>query len=151
MITILAVSDGYDHFREPIEEYLKRLGSDARVERVRPERKRTDPAGILAAETGRILEYLAKNPRLVPILLDERGKTETTVTLAARLARWRGESVKPCFIVGGAYGVDRAKFPDAPMLRLSDLVLPHSLALLVLLEQIYRCREIERGSGYHHA
>lgn len=151
MITILAVTDGYDHFDTPIREYMRRLGADAQVATVRPERKRTDPAGIVAAETERIMEFFAKNPRLTPVLLDERGKTESTVGLAKRLADWRNASVKPCFIIGGAYGVERTKLGESACLRLSDLVMPHSLALLVLLEQVYRCREIERGSGYHHA
>jgi 23S rRNA pseudoU1915 N3-methylase RlmH len=29
------------------------------------------------------------------------------------------------------------------------MILPHSLALMVILEQIYRCSEIEKWSGYH--
>ncbi|HRI35862.1 MAG TPA: 23S rRNA (pseudouridine(1915)-N(3))-methyltransferase RlmH [bacterium] len=150
MLTILIVSDGSDHFKGAIDEYIKRLGSDLRIETIRPERKRTDPSGIISAETDRIIEFLEKHPRLMPVLLDERGIPEHTRGLSARLVRWRVESVKPCFVIGGAYGVDRTRFPDCPVLRLSDLVMPHSLALLVLLEQLYRCREIDRGSGYHH-
>ncbi len=57
------------------------------------------------------------------------------------------------FIIGGSYGVDLEVFADIPHMtfRISDFIMPHSLALLILLEQIYRAYEIMKGSGYHHA
>jgi 23S rRNA (pseudouridine1915-N3)-methyltransferase len=57
------------------------------------------------------------------------------------------------FIIGGSYGVDidvLKVWRQILLLRLSHFVMPHGLALLVLIEQIYRAREIEKGSGYHH-
>ena len=57
------------------------------------------------------------------------------------------------FIIGGSYGIDLEVFADITheTLKISDFVMPHSLALLVLLEQIYRAHEILKGSGYHHS
>lgn len=65
----------------------------------------------------------------------------------------KNQSEDLIFIVGGSYGVDLELFGDIPhkTLRISDFVMPHSLALLVLLEQIYRAHEIMKGSGYHHS
>lgn len=57
------------------------------------------------------------------------------------------------FIIGGSYGVDLELMQELKprLLRVSDFVMPHSLALLVLIEQIYRAHEIMKGSGYHHS
>lgn len=57
------------------------------------------------------------------------------------------------FVIGGSYGIDLEVFSEVPhmKLRLSDFVMPHSLALLLLVEQIYRAYEIMKGSGYHHS
>ena len=57
------------------------------------------------------------------------------------------------FIIGGSYGLDLEIFSGImhKTMKISDFVMPHSLALLVLIEQIYRAHEIMKGSGYHHA
>lgn len=68
------------------------------------------------------------------------------------LEKSKNTSENMTFIIGGSYGVDLELFSGIPhtTLRLSDFVMPHSLALLVLIEQIYRAHEIMKGSGYHH-
>ena len=57
------------------------------------------------------------------------------------------------FIIGGSYGIDLEVFSQTPhtTMKLSDFVMPHSLALLVLIEQVYRAHEIMKGSSYHHS
>ena len=53
-----------------------------------------------------------------------------------------------CFVVGGAYGVD---LPDADhRLSLGPMTLPHQLARVVLLEQLFRAHKIIAGEPYHH-
>lgn len=87
------------------------------------------------------------------ILLDERGKSMKTIEFADMLEDAKNESQDLIFIIGGSYGVDLEVFSQIPhqTLKISDFVMPHSLALLVLLEQIYRANEIMKGSGYHHS
>ena len=53
-----------------------------------------------------------------------------------------------CFVVGGAFGIelDRADH----RLSLGALTLPHQLARVVLLEQLYRAHKIIAGEPYHH-
>ena len=65
----------------------------------------------------------------------------------------KNTSIDITFIVGGSYGIDLEVFADIPheTMRISEFVMPHSLALLVLVEQVYRAHEIMKGSGYHHA
>jgi 23S rRNA (pseudouridine1915-N3)-methyltransferase len=87
---------------------------------------------------------LPKNAYVVA--LDERGKDLTTEQFAKLLQR---ETV---FVIGGADGLDEGiKRQAALLLRLSALTLPHALAQVVLLEQIYRAATILTGHPYHRA
>lgn len=87
---------------------------------------------------------LPKKARLVA--LDERGRDLDTKAFSKLLLE---ETV---FLVGGPDGLpEDAKKAAALVLRLSSLTLPHALAQVVLLEQIYRAATILTGHPYHRA
>lgn len=150
MITILAVTDGFKHFGEAINEYGKRLGKNINLKPIKPI-SHTNPEYIKIKETLSIIEHLKKLKGKI-ILLDERGKSMNTMNFSEMLEDRRNQSEDVIFIIGGSYGVDLEIFQDTPheTMKISDFVMPHSLALLVLLEQIYRAEQITKGSGYHH-
>jgi 23S rRNA (pseudouridine1915-N3)-methyltransferase len=78
------------------------------------------------------------------VALDERGRDFTTVQFSTLL----GEET--AFIIGGADGLDDSVKEEARILmRLSSLTLPHALAQVVLLEQIYRAATLLTGHPYH--
>lgn len=80
------------------------------------------------------------------VALDERGQDLTTVQFAALLKK------ETAFVIGGADGLDAEVKANAFMqLRLSSLTLPHALAQVVLLEQIYRAATLLTGHPYHRA
>ena len=85
-------------------------------------------------------------------MLDERGERLTSPQWAELLRRMDTEARgRPCFLVGGAWGLDPTVRDRAcRILRLSDLTLPHELARVVLLEQLYRAECILRKVPYHH-
>ena len=84
------------------------------------------------------------------IALDERGKQLTTAELAGMLRGWRQEGRDVAFIVGGADGLDPGLKSNANMLlALSTLTLPHGLARLLLIEQLYRAVSLIQGHPYH--
>lgn len=151
MITILAVTDGFKHFGSAITEYGKRLGKTIELKPIKPI-SHTNPEYIRIKETLMLGEHLQKM-RGTTILLDERGEAYTTRKFTEKIedARMQGDHL--IFVIGGSYGVNREIFGKIPhkTLRISDFVMPHSLALLVLMEQIYRAHEILKGSSYHHA
>jgi 23S rRNA (pseudouridine1915-N3)-methyltransferase len=86
-------------------------------------------------------------PRKVrTVALDERGKDLTTVQFAELL------KAETAFVIGGADGLDPGVKKDAfLLLRLSSLTLPHALAQVVLLEQIYRAATLLTGHPYHRS
>lgn len=95
-----------------------------------------------------ILAALA--PRDMPICLDEHGEALTSRAFS-RLLETVSADARPCFIVGGAYGLDPAVLSAARrVIALGPLTLPHELARVVLLEQLYRAEAITRGVPYHH-
>jgi 23S rRNA (pseudouridine1915-N3)-methyltransferase len=78
------------------------------------------------------------------IALDERGKDLTTVQFAELL------KTEAAFVIGGPDGLDDAVKKNAKLLlRLSSLTLPHALAQVVLMEQIYRAATLLTGHPYH--
>ncbi len=91
-------------------------------------------------------------PLDMAVVLDEKGRELTSRQLAAKLRFWTEDpNRRPCFIVGGPFGLsdevrDRAHFS----LSLSRLTLPHELARVMLLEQLYRAASINKGLPYHH-
>jgi 23S rRNA (pseudouridine1915-N3)-methyltransferase len=80
------------------------------------------------------------------VALDERGKEMTTPQFAELLKR------ETTFVIGGPDGLEESVKKDAALLlRLSSLTLPHALAQVVLLEQIYRAATLLTGHPYHRA
>ena len=93
-------------------------------------------------ETERVRAALPKKFHV--IALDERGRELTTAQFAPLLNR------ESAFVIGGADGLDAEVRKSASLLlRLSALTLPHALAQLVLIEQIYRAATLLTGHPYH--
>ena len=91
--------------------------------------------------------------KAITIILDERGESLDSTTLANRLGRWRDDG-RPAavFIIGGDDGLAPA-LRDKANLRLSfgSATWPHQLVRIMLLEQIYRAISILSGHPYHRA
>lgn len=85
------------------------------------------------------------------VLLDERGKTLSSPTLAETLEAKLDQSQKVLLIIGGAFGVtDELRTKAQLVWSLSPLVFPHQLVRLILTEQLYRAQQITHGGSYHH-
>lgn len=110
----------------------------------------TPPAEKNKKEGEGILAKLKKDD--VPIILDEHGDKMTSRELAKQVRRWTdAPNRRPVFIIGGPFGLsDEVKAAAKGAIRLSDMTLPHELARLVLLEQLYRAGTILRNMPYHH-
>ena len=74
----------------------------------------------------------------------------STQQLSTQLANWRQEGVDIAFLIGGADGLDTSIKENAQALwRLSSLTLPHAMARVLLVEQLYRAWTILQGHPYH--
>lgn len=84
------------------------------------------------------------------VALDEHGEPWSTAQLAARLRGWSNGGRAVAFVLGSADGLAPAVKRDADaLLALSALTLPHGLARVVLVEQIYRAASLLQGHPYH--
>lgn len=152
--TIVAVGRLRGWTADGAEDYLKRLRRYYAVEVIEiPEEdlNRATLAEVLAAEAERLLKRLPVGA--YTIALDrERGKKGSSEDLAERLDRI-GLSGKShvAFVVGGPLGLSRAVLDRADaLISFGPITLPHALARVVLLEQLYRAAKIERGEKYHY-
>ncbi len=86
------------------------------------------------------------------ILFDEHGKEMTSRQLSDFIVRKAVELPRNMiFIIGGPYGFGPKMHVRADMkLSMSQMTLPHELARLFAVEQLYRAGTISRGEPYHH-
>lgn len=133
-----------EYAKAGIEEYRRRLTRYTQVELLHgKERGR--------AENGRQLLKLSESAS-IRIVLDERGQDLTTSQLVQRINAWEqdGTVKSAALLIGGADGhADDVRAAAAEVWRLSALTLQHELALLVLLEAVYRAYTVKRGEPYH--
>ncbi len=111
-------------------------------------RSDADAAEARRIEGAGIRKAVPEHARL--IVLTRNGTTLTSEQLADRLDRWQTDARETVLTIGGAHGLDGTILgaADEP-LSLSSLTLPHELARLVLLEQLYRACTILRNEPYH--
>jgi 23S rRNA (pseudouridine1915-N3)-methyltransferase len=133
------------------DDYAKRFPPELRVEL---KTVKTEPRGsktletLYAAERQRIEAAIPKGTRIVA--LDERGTSLTTAALATRLKGWQLASDDVALVIGGPDGLDPAFRAAAhERIRLSDLTLPHAMARVLLIEQLYRAWSINANHPYH--
>lgn len=140
------------HFAQASRFYLEALGRycPVEVETARDAQSLGNLQARLRKEGQGVLSALS--PRDMVVGLDERGRAYASRDFAARLARWfEDPGRQACFVVGGPFGfapevTDRFQ----ERLSLGPATLPHELARVVLLEQLYRAATILAGHPYHH-
>lgn len=133
--------EGCAFYAERLQTYTKLELSELR------EAKSRDAAQVRSLESD-TLKCAAKGHLIV---LDETGKTFTSEGLAKHITALENRSIGLIsLLIGGAEGHSEGlKKEAAELWRLSDLTLPHDLARLVLLEQLYRAETIRAGHPYH--
>ena len=156
MVEILIICVGKNkekYYQEAAAEYIKRLSALCRVCVIEiPEYKlKSDPFDreielALIDEGIRIKKYLKKEQHIISLCIE--GEKFSSSAFAHELSSLllSGKS-KLAFIIGGSFGLsDEIKRCSDIRLSLSDMTLPHHLARVVLLEQIYRAFSIIEGS-----
>ncbi len=101
-------------------------------------------------ETKALLNIIKASDFLV--LLDEKGKEFTSIEFSNQMKKFMNTiNSNLVFITGDAYGFDKVIYDRANLkISLSKLTLPHQMARLLLIEQLYRAMTIIRNEPYHH-
>jgi 23S rRNA (pseudouridine1915-N3)-methyltransferase len=114
-------------------ELREETGRDAAVVR------RREGERLLAAAVGCTL-----------VVCDERGESLTSTEFADCMQAWRDAARDVALVVGGAHGLSaEVRHAAARQVALAAWTLPHELARLVLVEQLYRAGTIVRREPYH--
>ena len=133
-------------------DYAKRFPPELRLElkaiKTEPRSGGKTTEQIMTAERQRIEAAIPSGTHVVA--LDERGSALTTAALAAKLSQWQGQGGDVALLIGGPDGLHPALRQAAhERIRLSDLTLPHAMARVLLVEQLYRAWSINAGHPYH--
>lgn len=136
-IKILSVGRFKENWLEnAIEIYSQRLKNKMQID------------WSLAKDDKQLLQWLLNEPNVV--CLDPEGVMQTSEEFSLFLFKHleKGGS-RLTFVIGGAEGLPKQVKTVYPMISLSRLTFTHQMARLLLVEQLYRATEIQKGSDYH--
>jgi 23S rRNA (pseudouridine1915-N3)-methyltransferase len=133
-ISVIAVGRLRPPFVDDMAHYHKLLAGLSRVEVTEVREDERVPARV--------------PQRAYVVLLSGDGKAYDSVEFSHWLERRRQEGRDLCFVIGGPKGIDLDACDER--LSLGPMTLPHQLARVVLLEQLYRAHKILAREPYHY-
>lgn len=136
-------------------EYIKRIKryADLELTELKDERAAdslspAQEAQVMKKEGERILAAIRPDERVIALAIE--GRQPDTIALSKKIRSSALSSQKLCFVIGGSLGLsNEVKTRADELMSLSLLTLPHRLARIVLLEQIYRSLTIINNKTYH--
>lgn len=144
------------YYRDAADEYLKRLSRFGGVEETEipdlPEPGKPSPAQeaeVRQKEGERLLKQLRPNDFVIALCID--GKAFDSEGFSKQMAAWAAQARgRMVLVIGGSLGLSAEVVRRAQArISLSALTLPHQLARVVLLEQLYRAEKIANNERYH--
>jgi 23S rRNA (pseudouridine1915-N3)-methyltransferase len=133
-ISVIAVGRLRPPFQDDVEHYRKLLAGLARVELIE------------VREDEKVPPRIPERAHLV--LLASNGRELDSIELSRWLEQRRQDGRHLCFVIGGPRGLDLDSCDTR--LSLGRITLPHQLARVVLLEQLYRAHKILAREPYHY-
>lgn len=155
-VTVICVGKLKESYlREGCSEYLKRLSAFSKVQviEVAEERASDNPSdneikNILGKEGKRIIAKIPKGSFVIPMCIE--GREFSSPDFSAELEKISLNYSAVTFVIGGSFGLSaEVKKLGKIQLSFGKITLPHQLARMVLLEQIYRAFSILNNSKYH--
>jgi 23S rRNA (pseudouridine1915-N3)-methyltransferase len=147
---LLAIGKLRPSYREVCDDYLRRLGRYLKVQEVELREASRAPSveAQRAEEAERLLTRRPPGSRLVA--LARQGTPWSSEQLASQVERWQREARPVALAIGGSHGLSPELLATAAdRWSLGPLTLPHELARVVVIEQVYRAYTILRGEPYH--
>jgi 23S rRNA (pseudouridine1915-N3)-methyltransferase len=133
-LTVLSVGRLRPPYVDDIEHYRRLLTRHAKLELVE------------IREGDRVQRRLPQDTFVS--LLDIDGAQYDSVAFAEFIEQRRQAGRDVCFVIGGAMGLELSDVEHR--FSLGPLTMPHQLARVVLLEQLYRAHKIIAGETYHY-
>ena len=155
-VTVITVGNLKEaHWRDAVAEYEKRLCTFCKPEIIQLKEARVaeDPTNAeiesaLADEGKRILAAIP--PKAYKIALCVEGEQFSSEALAKKLDKTIQENGNLCLIIGSSHGIcEDVKRACDLRLSVSKLTFPHQMMRVLLLEVLYRCFGIIKGTKYH--
>ena len=148
MYKIIITWDSSKHFENAIKEYEKRLGKNLEIIKLKPVKTWTWNQ-IIEKETQNLIKILEKQKGF-KIVLNPFWTNFSTQEFYEFIEQKKQNFSNIIFIIGWALGLDYKKLKIYTDFEFSlwKLTMPHLLALLVLLEQIYRLEMIKKWTSY---
>ena len=149
-IEIVAVGKLRPYYRDAAEDYARRLKRyvTLREHEVREASRAPTTLAQLADEARRLEAKIAPGAAVVALARDGAGWSSRD--LSTQLDHWLIASRPVVLVIGGSNGLDPSLLIRAHShWSLGPLTLPHELARVVVLEQLYRAFTILRGEPYH--
>ncbi len=149
MIKILSFVDSFKQYEKAILEFQKRLGKKVELVRLKPSKKKEEKE-VKKEESEKLLEILKKT-KWYKVLLFIDGKNFNSIEFEKFLREKELNFSDIVFIIWWAFWVDFEKIKNEIdyNFSFSKMTFPHCLALLMLLEQIYRAESIKVWKNYH--
>ena len=152
-LEIISIGTSYPAWiKEALYEYQKRLGNECKlslkeIATVKNTKKANSKEKKI--EEGRRIESFIDRSSYI-IAMDQHGVQWTSEIFAEKMIAWSLNRSKFQFLVGGSEGLSSALLERSDFIwSLSKLTLPHAVARLVLLEQLYRAFMINNKHPYH--
>ncbi|HET8538056.1 MAG TPA: 23S rRNA (pseudouridine(1915)-N(3))-methyltransferase RlmH [Solirubrobacteraceae bacterium] len=133
-LIVVAVGRLRPPYADDVQHYQKLLAGHAKLELVE------------CREDEQVIRRLPKRSHVT--LLTAEGSQHDSVGFARVLEERRRSGMDWCFVIGGPFGL-QFEHPDS-RLSLGPMTLPHQLARVVLLEQLYRAHKIIAREPYHY-
>jgi 23S rRNA (pseudouridine1915-N3)-methyltransferase len=149
-ISVVAVGKLRPYYREAFDDYARRIKRYTTFgeHEVREASRAPTVTAQLAEEAGRLSGRIPQSANLVALTRDGAGWS--SADLARQLERWLVTSRPLALAIGGSHGLDTSLLTRAAARwSLGPLTLPHELARVVVVEQLYRAFTILRGEPYH--
>jgi 23S rRNA (pseudouridine1915-N3)-methyltransferase len=133
-IVVVAVGRLRPPYADDVQHYQKLLAGHTRLELVE------------VREGDQVARRLPE--RAFVSLLHSEGEQRDSVSFSEFLEERRRSGRDLCFVIGGPFGLELEQFDHR--LSLGPMTLPHQLARVVLLEQLYRAHKILAREPYHY-
>ncbi len=155
-VTVIAVGKLKEKYlRDGCDEYIKRLGAFSKINVIEVDEEKVgdNPSdaqikNVIEKEGQRIIKKIPKSSAVITLCIE--GKEYSSPDFSKLIENISMTSSSICFIIGGSFGLsDEVKKMSLAKLSFGKMTLPHQLARMVLLEQIYRAFSISNNSKYH--